>query len=187
MNNIETRELNTEEQKIALNIARKSIAGVFDNKQYYPDIKEYPIFKNKRGVFVTLHKNGNLQGCIGTFDTNKTLLETIQEMAISAAFNDLRFYPLEKKELDQVEIEISVLSPKEKISDPKMIEVGKHGVYVQKDDMSGVYLPQVAIKAGWNREQFLDHLCEHKAGIGRDAWRDGSAQIYIFTAQIFKE
>lgn len=183
--NIESRELNSEEQKIALNIARNSIAAVFDNQNYQPQTKDYPIFKTKRGVFATLRKGGELRGCIGTFDESKPLAQTIQEMAVSAAFADSRFNQLSAEELDEIKIEISVLPPMEKIDDPNMIKAGKHGVYVQKGSKSGVYLPQVATEEGWNREQFLDHLCEHKAGIGKDAWRDGSARIYIFTAQVF--
>ncbi|MFH1187500.1 MAG: AmmeMemoRadiSam system protein A [bacterium] len=183
----ESRELNNKEQNIALQIARQSIAAIFDNKDYQPQVKDYPIFKTKRGVFVTLRKDGGLRGCIGTFDESKPLAQTIQEMAVSAAFADPRFNQLSAAELDEIKIEISVLSPMENIDDPGMIETGKHGVYVQKGSKGGVYLPQVASEEGWNREQFLSHLCEHKAGIGRDSWRDGSAQIYIFTAQVFQE
>ncbi len=184
---INNRELNKEEQTIALNIARSSVAAIFDNQNYQPQIEEYAIFKSKRGVFVTLRKYGELRGCIGTFDESSPLAQTIQEMAVSAAFADPRFNQLSADELQEVKFEISVLSPMEKIIDPNIVEVGKHGVYVQKGSRCGVYLPQVAIEAGWNREQFLDHLCEHKAGIGKNAWRDGSAQIYIFTAQVFGE
>ncbi|MFH1564840.1 MAG: AmmeMemoRadiSam system protein A [bacterium] len=184
---IESRVLNLEEQAIALNITRQSIAAIFDNEDYHPQVKDYPIFKSKRGVFVTLRKGGELRGCIGTFDESKSLAQTIQEMAVSAAFADPRFNQLSAEELDGIKIEISVLSPMKKIDDPNVIVVGKHGVYAQKGSKGGVYLPQVAIEEGWDREEFLDHLCEHKAGIGRNAWRDGSAQIYIFTAQVFQE
>ncbi len=185
--NFGSRELNQEEQNIALQIARQSIAAIFDNQNYQPQVKDYPIFKTKRGVFVTLRKRDELRGCIGTFDESKPLAQTIQEMAISAAFADPRFNQLSAEELDEIKFEISVLSPMEKIINPNIIEAGKHGVYVQKGSMGGVYLPQVAIEQGWNREQFLEHLCEHKAGIGKNAWQDGSAQIYIFTAQVFGE
>lgn len=182
-----TRELNLEEQKIALNIARESVKAVFNNQNYRPQVESSPIFKSGCGVFATLRKDGDLRGCIGTFDNSKSLAQTIQKMAISSAFADYRFNQLSAEELDEIKFEISVLSPMEKITDPYIIEVGKHGVYIQKGNNSGVYLPQVAVEEGWNREQFLDHLCERKAGIGRDSWRDGSAQIFIFTAQVFGE
>jgi AmmeMemoRadiSam system protein A len=185
------KELNQQEQKVALEIARnaikKHIIGVPQETPIGQLLDQYPILKITRGVFVTLHIGGQLRGCIGTFEPDKCLAETIQEMAFSAAFRDPRFYPLTRDELEQVKIEISILSPMKKITDPNLIEVGKHGVFVKKGSRGGVYLPQVAHDAGWSREQFLDHLCEHKAGIGADAWRDGSAEIYIFTAQIFSE
>ncbi len=108
-------------------------------------------------------------------------------MALSAAFNDLRFTPLEKAELKDIEIEISALSPMQKITNPNLIEIGKHGVYVKKGMRSGVYLPQVAVELGWSKEQFLNSLCEEKASLNRNCWRDGSAELYIFTAQVFNE
>jgi AmmeMemoRadiSam system protein A len=108
-------------------------------------------------------------------------------MALAAAFKDPRFLSLQPDEIDDIKIEISVLSPMQKINNPEIIEVGKHGVYITKGINSGVFLPQVATEEGWTKEQFLDNLCEHKAGIDKNAWRDGSADLYIFTAQMFEE
>ncbi len=190
-------ELNKEEQKIALQIARKALEVHFEDKDYIPSASpvrgkasngaSQPIFQKERGVFVTLKKYGQLRGCIGNFTPSIDLAENIKEMALSAAFNDPRFTPLEKSELKDIEIEISVLSPMQKITNPDLIEVGKHGVYVKKGMRSGVYLPQVATELGWSKEQFLNSLCEEKAGLNRDCWRDGSTELFIFTAQVFSE
>lgn len=188
-------ELKTEEQKIALQIARKALEAHFEDKDYIPPASpvrgfasngaSQPIFQEKRGVFVTLKKHGQLRGCIGNFTPSISLADNIKEMTLSAAFNDPRFLPLEKTELKDVEIEISVLSPMQKIDSPDLIEIGKHGVYVRKGARSGVYLPQVATGLGWDKEQFLNSLCEEKAGLDRDCWKDGSTDLYIFTAQVF--
>lgn len=181
-------ELNKEEQKIALQITRKSLEAHFEGKEYSLAVLGLPpIFQKERGVFVTLKQHGQLRGCIGNFTPNVGLAGNIKEMALSAAFNDPRFTPLEKSELKDIKIEISVLSPMQKITNPDLIEIGKHGVYVKKGSRSGVYLPQVAFELGWNKEQFLNSLCEEKAGLPRDCWKDGSTELYIFTAQVFNE
>jgi len=177
--------LNRNQQEEALAIARQSIENYFGNRDYSRPI--YGIFNSRRGVFVTLKKDGQLRGCIGNFEPDKNLAENIKEMALAAAFADPRLSSLQKDELKNINIEISVLSPMRKIDDPETIEVGKHGVYIAKGICSGVFLPQVATEEGWNREQFLDNLCEHKAGIDKNSWRDRSASLYIFTAQIFRE
>ena len=175
------------EEEIALNIARETLEMAFGGKDYQLPIDLSEIFQEERGVFVTLRKNGQLRGCIGNFTPDIGLAQNIQGMAEAAAFNDPRFMPLEKPELKDVEIEISVLSAMRKITDPNLIEVGKHGVYVKKGTRSGVYLPQVATEQGWTREQFLNSLCEEKSGIGKNCWKDGTTDLYIFTAQVFSE
>lgn len=180
-------ELNADEQQTALQIARKTLEGAFEGKEYKLPIDLPAVFQAKRGVFVTLKKQEQLRGCIGNFTSDLGLARNIQAMASEAAFNDPRFSPLEKAELKDVEIEISVLSPMQKINNPDLIEVGKHGVYVKKGRQSGVYLPQVATELGWNKEQFLNSLCAQKAGLPRDCWRDNTAELYIFTAQVFGE
>jgi AmmeMemoRadiSam system protein B/AmmeMemoRadiSam system protein A len=138
----------------------------------------------KRGAFVTLHKRGNLRGCIGYIRGQKPLYQTIREMAIAAAFQDSRFKPVVQSELDDLDIEISVLSPLKKISDVEEITVGKHGIYIIKEYNSGLLLPQVATDQGWDRKTFLEHTCT-KAGLPEEAWKDPSTEIYIFSADIF--
>jgi AmmeMemoRadiSam system protein A len=106
-------------------------------------------------------------------------------MAISAAFHDRRFSPLQKSELDRVEIEISVLSPMKRVNDITEIELGKHGILIESGYRSGVFLPQVATETGWTLEEFLGHCARDKAGLSWEGWRD--ANIYVFTAEVFSE
>ncbi|RTZ91734.1 MAG: AMMECR1 domain-containing protein, partial [Deltaproteobacteria bacterium] len=137
-----------------------------------------------RGAFVTLTKNGNLRGCIGLIQPVKPLAESVQEMAIAAAFQDPRFPPLTKGEWPEIDIEISALTPFRKIEDLSEIQVGTHGIYIQKGPYSGLLLPQVATEYGWDREEFLQQTCI-KAGLHPMAYKDPDAKIYIFSADIF--
>ena len=142
--------------------------------------------KEKRGAFVTLQKHGQLRGCIGFIDAKKPLYTTIEEMALAAAFNDPRFPPLSRKELKNISIEISVLTPLKEIKDINEIEVGVHGIYIVNGLYSGLLLPQVATRYKWDRTAFLEETC-HKAGLPSNTWKDQNARIYIFSADIFGE
>ncbi len=137
-----------------------------------------------RGAFVSLHRRNRLRGCIGHIQPDRPLFETIQEMAVAAAFEDPRFPPLRSDEYGDLDIEISVLTPLQKISDISEIEVGKHGIYIVKEFYAGLLLPQVAVDYGWDRLTFLQQTCL-KAGLPADAWKEGDAKIYIFSADIF--
>lgn len=137
------------------------------------------------GCFVTIKQKGQLRGCIGNFISDQPLYKLVQEMAVSAATRDPRFYPMKSHDLDNFEIDISVLSPLERISSIDQIQVGTHGIYIVKGSYRGVLLPQVASEYGWNRDQFLRHTCI-KAGLPEDAW-SGDCDIYIFSAQVFGE
>ncbi len=138
-----------------------------------------------RGAFVTLTLGGHLRGCIGTFRPTEPLYEVVRRMALSAAFQDPRFPPLNAGELDAIEIEISVLSPLRRVDDIEEIQVGTHGLYITRGYHSGVLLPQVAVDWGWDREEFLEHTCL-KAGLDKNAWRHG-ATIELFHAEVFSE
>ncbi len=175
----------TEEEKETLHkIARAAIESHCLGTSF-PDIPiSSSTLKEKRGAFVTLHKHGKLRGCIGYIRAVKPLYQTIREMALAAAFQDSRFTPVTKSELNDIDIEISVLTPLRKISSLDEIEVGKHGIYIVKDYYSGLLLPQVATEQGWDRKTFLEHTCI-KAGLPGDAWKDSNAEIYIFSADIF--
>jgi AmmeMemoRadiSam system protein A len=140
--------------------------------------------KENRGAFVSIHKKGQLRGCIGYIEGKGPLHKTIEEMAEAAAFRDPRFAPVTEKELNDLDIEISVLTPFKKISDTNEIEVGKHGIYIRKGWHSGLLLPQVATEYGWDRKTFLEHTCQ-KAGLSSNAWKDKDIEIYIFSADIF--
>jgi AmmeMemoRadiSam system protein A len=177
--------LTLEGKKILLSTARFAI----ESKLKHTTV-QYPqpttLLKEKCGAFVSLHIKKNLRGCIGYITAVKPLTETVKEMAQSAAFSDPRFPPLRLEELDQMDIEISVLSPLEKIDKIEAIEVGKHGIIVRKGIFSGLLLPQVATEYGWNREQFLSHTCQ-KAGLPQASWKSDDIEIEIFTAVVFGE
>jgi AmmeMemoRadiSam system protein A len=135
---------------------------------------------------VTLKIDGKLRGCIGHITASQPLLETVRKVAWESAFEDPRFPPLTPQELPRVRIEISVLSPFQRIMDVDCIEVGVHGILVRRGGRSGLLLPQVATEEGWNREEFLDRTCR-KAGLPLDAWRSPETIIEIFSATVFGE
>jgi AmmeMemoRadiSam system protein A len=143
-----------------------------------------PTLQEKRGAFVSLHRKGELRGCIGYIHAVKPLYETIREMAIAAAFQDPRFPPLSSDELADLDIEISVLTPMRQISDVTEIEVGKHGLMIIQGNYSGLLLPQVASDYGWSREEFLSHTCR-KAGLPQTAWKEKNSKIFVFSADVF--
>jgi hypothetical protein len=137
-----------------------------------------------RAAFVCIHKGKDLRGCIGMIEARDSLWETIKRMAVEAAFGDPRFCALVPEELDEIDIEISVLTPLQKIRTPSEVEIGKHGLYIRKGLSSGLLLPQVATEQGWDQSQFLEWTCK-KAGLSKNAWCDHDAEIYTFTADIF--
>ncbi len=178
--------LNDREKNYLLHLARETILSVLDS-DIFPDTKP-PTKKveEKFGVFVTLHKHGQLRGCIGYIEGVKPLYREVMEMANSAAFKDPRFPSVQKNEVTDLEIEISVLSPLKQISDTGEIQVGKHGIIIQQEFYRGLLLPQVAVEWGWDRDEFLQQTCV-KAGLPRDAWKDPHTKIFIFSAEIFSE
>lgn len=178
--------LNQQEQETLLKIARQSIEEFFKGNKKFSPGQVKGALQEKRGVFVTLTKAGNLRGCIGYLKGYKPLAEAVAEMALSAAFRDSRFPPLKEEELGEIEIEISVLTPFQKIKKIEEIKVGQHGLYIKKGFQSGLLLPQVATKYGWDREKFLEQVCL-KAGLSPESWQEKDAELYIFSAQIFHE
>jgi len=181
------RSLTTEEKIELLRIARLTIENVTAGKSPPKFEAKFEIFKEKRGAFVTIHKkNGELRGCIGYVLPIKPLLETIVEMAEAAALRDPRFVPVSADEVESLEIEISVLSPLREVKDINEIQVGKHGIIIERGYNSGLLLPQVATEYGWDRITFLEHTCR-KAGLPTDAWKDNNTKIMIFSADVFSE
>lgn len=180
-------QLDDEEKKALLDIARKTLNELMKTG-YVPDPEcktASPVLNEKMGAFVTLHKKGELRGCIGQFKPSIPLCELISELAVSASTRDYRFPPVNASELKDIDIEISVLTPMKKIDDVKKIELGKHGIYIIKGSKGGTFLPQVATETGWTLEEFLGHCSRDKAGLGWDGWKD--ADVYIYEALIFGE
>jgi AmmeMemoRadiSam system protein A len=138
------------------------------------------------GAFVTLRIGGDLRGCIGYVEPRLPLVQTVEEVAKKAAFEDPRFVPLTRDELDAVDIEISVLSPLWLIKDISEIEVGKHGLVVDAGYTRGLLLPQVPLEYGWDRQQFLAHT-SLKAGLMPDAWKQPHVKLFVFTSDVFSE
>ena len=176
--------LTDQEKTILLDIVKKTIAAKFGNKDLPQAKVDSEILEEKRGAFVTLKKRGHLRGCIGFIKAVKPLWETVQEMAIAAAFHDPRFPALKAEELKDLTFEVSVLSPLHRIKKIDEIEVGKHGLYIIRGGNSGLLLPQVAVEYHWDRETFLSETC-YKAGLPPQAWRDKETEIYIFSAEYF--
>ncbi|MCX5669039.1 MAG: AmmeMemoRadiSam system protein B [Candidatus Omnitrophica bacterium] len=179
--------LNNQQRNKLLEIARGSINTYLATGKKMELSETDPVLKQEMGAFVTLNKHGELRGCIGNLSASQPLYFTVRDMAVEAAVDDPRFPALSLTELKEVEIEISVLSVLEKITSAEKIELGKHGVLVRRGNQSGVFLPQVAAETGWSKEEFLNNLCAHKAGIAADAWKDRDTQLYIFTADVFSE
>ena len=178
--------LTEDEMKFLLTLAREAITCAAEGKDFNsPDFYSTTL-KKKQGVFVTLHKDGELRGCIGYVEAVKPLQIAVEKMALSAAFNDPRFPATSKKEIDLLEIEISVLSPLKEIKNIEEIEIGTHGLIIERDFYKGLLLPQVAVEYNWDRITFLKHTC-NKAGLPEYAWKDKNTKIQIFTAQIFCE
>lgn len=179
--------LNESQRKELLKLARDTIKLYLETGQRFaPELTDEKL-KQLMGAFVTLHKNGRLRGCIGRMIATGPLDLTIRDMAIASATQDSRFSPVTAEELKDIDIEISVLSPMKKITDYEQIVMGKHGVMVEEGFRSGIYLPQVADETGWTRDEFMNNLCVNKAGISSNAWKNGSCNISVFTAEVFGE
>ena len=176
--------LNESEQLELLRIARQALVGYL-NLAEIPQVREpAEALRQQCGAFVSLHNGKNLRGCVGVISAKKPLYLTVGECAVWAGLHDHRFPPVTKRELKDLNFEISVLSPLADIA-PEEIEVGRHGLVVSHQGSRGLLLPQVAVQWKWNRERFLEETCR-KAGLEPDTWRRG-AQIQAFTAQVFQE
>ncbi|HTY44943.1 MAG TPA: AmmeMemoRadiSam system protein B [Patescibacteria group bacterium] len=179
--------LNTNQKKRLLEIARASIEAYLKTGKRMELVEDDPVLSKAHGAFVTLHEHGQLRGCIGNLVGNQPLYLTIRDMAVESAVGDPRFPPLQPAELKDAEIEISVLSPLQRVSSVDEIKLGTHGVLVKRGYRSGVFLPQVAAETGWSKEEFLSALCSHKAGLSPDAWKEKATELYVFTATVFSE
>jgi AmmeMemoRadiSam system protein A len=178
-------ELQNSEKKLLLAFARETIRRYLTTGTTPLARAFTPRLRAPQGAFVTLTKHGDLRGCIGRIPPDLELAKTVGAMALEAAFNDPRFSPLTLKELSDVEIEISVLTPMKPVEKADQIRVGKDGVVLEKSGRSAVFLPQVATEQHWGRDEMLDHLCM-KAGLPAGCWGKG-AKFSVFQADLFSE
>lgn len=179
--------LNDQQKEELLKLARDTITLYVNSKEILKREVDGSVLKETMGVFVTLHKGRQLRGCIGNIIGRKPLYLGVIDMAIASAAQDSRFMPVTEDELEDISIEISVLSPLKKITNAEEIILGTHGVLVKDAFRSGVYLPQVAVETGWSKDEFMNSLCTQKAGMVPDAWKNGECEIYIFAAEVFGE
>ncbi len=181
--------MDEEDKKVLLAIARESIkSAITDTPNDQTPIEIIsPELKEKSGAFVTLRTHGKLRGCIGRMVSDTPLYKLVSEMAVSAAKEDPRFSQIKPSDLEGLEIDISALSPLQKVDDPLDLELGRHGIYIKKGSSSGCFLPQVATETGWTKEEFLSKCCSMKAGLSSDAWRKKDTDVYIFTSEIISE
>lgn len=170
-----------------LRIARESIAAVLEGRSEVAPPAGDPELSRPSGAFVSLHtSSGELRGCIGSIAPVAPLTRAVASNAINAAFRDPRFFPVRREELPSLQIEISVMSPIEVVTEVEGIEIGRDGLIVSRGGRAGLLLPQVASERGWDRETFLGQTCV-KAGLSADAWRSPGCRIERFSAEVFSE
>jgi AmmeMemoRadiSam system protein A len=173
--------LTLETQQEMLRLAYQSLHNHFTKKPFPPCHSADPLFQEKRGLFVTLTLQGRLRGCIGTFHAKKPLAHTLCEYSI-AALQDSRFkhLPLTLKDLPQLDIAISLLSPLQSIQKIEEICIGKHGIHLTSAGRSACFLPEVAIEQRWNAQEFVENCLTHKAGLPATLWNDPHTHLEIF-------
>lgn len=195
MSNQDEGYLTEAEQGVLLQIARDSLDG-YARTGDRVDVETYaltPALRRKCGAFVTLHKHGQLRGCIGYTKSIESIAQAVADNAVNAGFRDPRFPPVTVDELPAVDIEISALLPGEeegspfiKVRDVNEIQIGRDGLYLEHAGArgAGLLLPQVPVEQGWDLDAYLKGICT-KAGAASDAWRVPGSQLYRFRAQVF--
>jgi AmmeMemoRadiSam system protein A len=167
-----------------LHIAREALAARTSG-QPPPNTTLAGALARPGAAFVTLHRHGDLRGCIGHLEVDEPLGLVVARCAIAAGTSDPRFLPVTAHELPALDIEISILGPLEEVSDAGDVEIGRHGLFVEMDADRGLLLPQVASEWRWDAETFIAQTCV-KAGLSRDAWKKG-ARLWRFEAEVFGE
>jgi AmmeMemoRadiSam system protein A len=178
--------LTDDEKRELLRIARATLREYFHTGRIPPGKPHRDSLTAEAGVFVSLHREGTLRGCIGTQQETTPLYKIVQEMTITAASRDPRFEPVDEDEIEDIEIEISVLGAPQPLRSTDDIEIGVHGLSIEHDGRRGLLLPQVATKNGWDAKTFLAEVCR-KAGLAEDAWKQPGAVVYAFPAQVFND
>ncbi len=183
--------LTEEQQEEVLQYARKNIESFVRDREKI-DIDNSDYLDQERGLFVTIKtKDGKLRGCIGRPYPNQTLKEALVDASASAT-RDPRFPPLSQEELDDIEIEVTVLTEPEEIEVNSLeqargkIEIGKHGLIIKGNRSSGLLLPQVPVDNDMNLREFLDHTCR-KAGLPPGSWKKEDVDVLKFQGQVFTE
>jgi len=179
--------MNESQKHALLKVARDTVETVVRHKPLPKVEADDPELAAHCGCFVTLKNRGQLRGCIGQFTSDRPLIELVVEMAKASATGDPRFFadPITTDELEQLDVEISVLSPLQKTDDPLSLRLGVDGIYIKRGCTSGCFLPQVATETGWSKKEFLSYCCAHKAGLPPDAWKDPETEVCLFTAEVF--
>ncbi len=187
--------LSKTERKYLLSLARSSIEHYLIKRNILKlEISELTELKKlnssyfeKLGCFVTIKNlDGELRGCIGLIESDRALIDNVIEYAVVASQEDPRFPPVEKEELSDLTLEISVMGKVEKLPNLESIIIGKHGLIVKQGRCKGLLLPQVPVEWGWSLTQFLEHTCM-KAGLHREAYKDPTTEIFYFSAEVFSE
>ena len=181
--------MNEASRKRLLQIARQSVAAAVQGKPLPKLDESDPELQGKQGCFVTLKNGEELRGCLGHFTSAKPLWKLVNETARASATEDPRFwsYPITPDELNRLNIEISVLSPLQRIANPLAIELGVDGIYIRRGAAAGCFLPQVATETGWSKEEFLSRCAAGKAHLPPDAWKSPDTTVYRFEAEVFGE
>ena len=179
--------LSDEEKTLLLQIARRTLETFLDSGRWPHFRVDTPSLNQQRAVFVTLWRrdNGELRGCRGESTARRPLVDAVVAMSIASAVDDPRFYPVTLDELPKLRIDINALTPLEPIRAEDVV-VGRHGLMVVNGGMAGLLLPEVPVRFGWDRQQFLEGTCQ-KAGLPRDAWRRQSTELYGFESEEWGE
>ena len=167
-----------------LSIARRALEARV-RREHEPAPEGGSALDTRRGAFVSIHLKDVLRGCLGRLEADWPIARVVQHLGRALADSDPRFAPVEANEVDDLSIEISVLSPEREAASTGEIEIGRHGLIVESNGRRGLLLPQVARDHGWDVETFLRHTCL-KAALSPDAWRTG-ARIWLFEAEVFAE
>lgn len=175
-----------DEQRELLRIARATLREHARSGKLPPGKPHRDTLLANAAVFVTLHREAELRGCIGTTTADRPIYRAVQEMAIAAATRDPRFAPVSGDEIASIEIEISVLGALRRVAGPGDVQIGRDGVVVEGRGHRGLLLPHVAVESGWDATAFVERTCQ-KAGLPRDAWKAGDLEISVFPTQVFSE
>jgi uncharacterized protein len=176
-----------ESQRKLIEVSRQALEDFVRRIRREKEQIDDPYLQSREyGAFVSLHKKEELRGCIGNCAPKSPLFETVAAMTEAAASRDPRVKPISQKELGEIRIDITVLSPLERVGDPLALAIGQHGLYIASSKKHGVLLPQVATQYGWDIKTFLEQTCV-KAGLRKDAWKEADTELSSFTALIIEE